>query len=165
MLNNPTITEATLTDAHILSSVIRRSFKDVAVLFGLTPASAPTHPSYITDERIESAMNGGVRFFLLDEQGETIGSVALEKSAKSPGVFYLERLAVLPKWRGRGAGSLLLDYALTEAEAGGAGSVELGIIASDTKLQLWYEKRGFLVKGRRKFSHLPFEVTFMSLMM
>ncbi len=163
MLNNPTITNATLTDAHTLSSIISRSFEDVAISFGLTPENTPTHPSYMTNERVASAMNGGVRFFLLDESSETIGCVALEKSEKSPGVFYLERLAVLPKWRGCGAGSMLVDYALTEAEAVGAGSVELGIITGQTKLQQWYEKRGFIVKGRRKFSHLPFEVTFMAM--
>jgi len=163
MFNNPAIREATLDDVTLLASIIRRSFEDVAVELGLTPENTPTHPAFITNERVESAMNDGVRFFLLEVEGEATGSVALEKSKKSPGVFYLERLAVLPKCRERGAGSLLINYAVEEARALGASRVEIGTIAEQTELQQWYEKRGFVVKGRRKFSHLPFEVTFMAM--
>ena len=163
-LENCEIRGATTGDVPLITSIIRRSFADVAVSFGLTEKSTPTHPAYMTEERIREAMEKGVAFFVLENGGETMGTVAVEGSRKSPGVFYVERLSVLPKFRRRGGGGLLLKHAVVMAKAMGARRVEIGIISDQTELQRWYERHGFRAKEERKrFDHLPFTVTFMGM--
>lgn len=162
-LESPKIKGATLEDVPLITSIIRRSFADVAERFGLTPKNAPTHPAYMTEGRIKGAMENEINFFILEDGGEAIGAVALEDSGKPSGAFYVERLSVLPKFRGRGAGSHLLHRAVEEARVLKALRVEIGIITEQKELRRWYERRGFRVKGKKSFFHLPFEVTFMEM--
>ncbi|MBN1572677.1 MAG: GNAT family N-acetyltransferase [Deltaproteobacteria bacterium] len=162
-LENCEIRGATTDDVSLITSIIRRSFIDVADRFGLTKENTPTHPAYMTEEKIRGAMEKGTAFFILEDGDNAIGTVALEESGKSPGVFYAERLSVLPEFRKRGAGGLLLGRAVDEAVALGAHRVEIGIISEQAELQHWYEGWGFRVKGRKRFDHLPFTVTFMEM--
>jgi ribosomal protein S18 acetylase RimI-like enzyme len=106
-------------------------------------------------------MDGGTAFFIMEDGKGAMGCVAVEKSKKSPDVFYMKRLSVLPEFRRRGAGGLLLRHAVREAVAMGAGRVEIGIIADQAELRRWYEGHGFRVKGEKRFDHLPFTVTFL----
>jgi len=161
--DNFKIRGATTGDVPLITSIIRTSFADVAERFGLTEKNTPTHPAYMAEERIGEVMGKGVVFFILEDGKTAMGTVALEGSRKSPGVFYVERLSVLPEFRRKGAGGLLLKHAVKEAVALGAGRVEIGIIAEQAELRRWYERHGFRVKGRRRFDHLPFTVTFMYL--
>ncbi len=151
--------EATGKDIPTLTSLIRKSFRDVAERFGLTLQNSPTHPSNCADEWIKTALAKGVKYFILEWNRTPCGCVALKQA--SPEVCYLERLAVLPEHRNKGFGSLLVRHALHEAGGLGIECVEIGIIAAHIELKAWYEKRGFHFRNTAEFGHLPFEVAFM----
>jgi len=155
-----TIRQATQQDVPVLTRLIRESFRDVAERFQLTPANAPKHPSNCVSEWIQTALEKGVVYYLLEQDGTPCGCVALEQPA--PEVCYLERLAVLPAFRRQGYGAVLVARVLAEARQRHVRRVEIGIIAAHTELQQWYERRGFVVKNTTHFAHLPFEVTFMA---
>jgi N-acetylglutamate synthase-like GNAT family acetyltransferase len=156
-----TIREASDADILGLVEMIRTAFQDVAVRFGLTEENCPKHPSNYKVTWISSALDKGVRYFVLDSGGVSCGCVALEPA--SPEVCYLERLAVLPSHRTRGFGRALVEHVLHEAKRVGTLRVDIGIIADHTELRDWYRKIGFVDQKTAAFAHLPFEVLFMSM--
>lgn len=155
------IREATPAETSRLVEIIRNSFQEVAVRFGLTEANCPKHPSNCQDDWITSAMAKGVRYFVLEDEDGSSGCVALEQATVE--VCFLERLAVLPSRRRRGYGRALVDRVLAEAREGGAQRVEIGVIAAQMELRDWYRKIGFSDQRTTSFPHLPFDVLFMSL--
>lgn len=158
--NLPQIREATRDEAETLAGLIRQSFVDVAERFGLTPERTPSHPSNCQTDWVEKAMDKGVVYYLMEQGSRVVGCVAIENAGQ--GIFYLERLAVLPEIRRKGHGSMLVEHALNEARRMGAETVQIGIIAEQTELENWYKRRGFKTTGRKSFDHLPFTVAFMA---
>ena len=77
-------------------------------------------------------------------------------------VAYLERLAVLPEYRGQGYGTRLARHAMASAQKKGAARMSIGIVAAQTELKQWYDRLGFKEGETKGFDHLPFMVTFMS---
>lgn len=145
----------------LLSRLIRRSFKDVAERFGLTPKNCPKHPSNCTSEWIENSLARGAVYYLLEHYGTPAGCVALSQA--SSGRCYLERLAVLPRNRGNGFGRVLVEHTLQEARKIAVKQIHIGIIAGDRQLKKWYRKMGFVENETKSFSYLPFLVTFMTI--
>lgn len=154
------IRDALSSDIPILTALIRNSFRDVADRFNLTSENCPTHPSNCMNEWVESALKKGIKYYILERESVPCGCVALEQA--QPGVFYLERLSVLPQFRRNGFGELLVNYALNEAQKLGAHRVDIGIISQQTELKEWYKKLGFSIKKESQFEHLPFVVAFMT---
>jgi len=150
---------ATGDDVDALTDVIRRSFRDVAERFALTPENCPTHPSNCRRGWIESDFVRGVRYYLLSAEGSPCGCVAVETA--EAGTCYLERLAVLPEHRRQGFGRRLVERALRDARSAGASSVSVGIIAAHLELREWYRRLRFTAAGEARFAHLPFEVAFL----
>ena len=158
------IRQATTEDARLLANLIRQSFRDVAERFGLTQENCPTHPSNCTIDWVITEMGKGVLFYVLENWGTPCGCVALEQT--KPGVCYLERLAVLPEFRLQGFGKALMQHALEQSRVFGTEHVKIGIIAKHTELKNWYARLGFIVEREAvTFAHLPFKVTFMSLLL
>jgi ribosomal protein S18 acetylase RimI-like enzyme len=155
-----TIRPAGAADAALVARIVRESFRTVAERFGLTAENCPRHPANCTEDWISEALEGGVRCFVLEDEGRPCGCVALERADEQ--TAYLGRLAVLPDCRGRGFGRALVERVLAEARAAGLRRVRLGLIAADEPLRGWYERLGFREVERRPFEHLPFEVLFMS---
>lgn len=154
------IRRATRDDIAVLAETIRKSFRDVADRFGLTPENAPKHPSNCTVEWIEGDMHRGVDYFILEDGDSVAGCVALERPDSK--VCYLERLAVLPYKRRQGFGSALVKHVVAEAADAGVTCVSIGIIAAHTELKEWYQRLGFVEGETREFDHLTFSVMFMS---
>lgn len=151
---------ANADDISMLAEMIRLSFRDVAKRFNLTLENCPKHPSNCTNEWIEGDFARGVTFYVLEDGGTPAGCVALEKA--SGDLCYLERLAVLPEHRHKGAGKALVDHVFSQASALGAKQISIGIIADDAPLKQWYKKIGFVEGETRKYEHLPFDVMFMT---
>jgi ribosomal protein S18 acetylase RimI-like enzyme len=149
----------TSEDIGVLAETIRDSFRDVAERFGLTEENCPRHASNCTPDWIEKDMDRGITYFVMESEGRVAGSVALEQA--KPGVYYLERLAVIPGQRRRGIGKALVAHVLSEARGFGCSRVGIGVIADQTELKDWYRKIGFEETDNREFAHLPFLVTFM----
>jgi N-acetylglutamate synthase-like GNAT family acetyltransferase len=154
-----TIRDAHPQDAEKIADIIRESFRDVAVRFSLTPENCPKHPSNCTTDWVESDLARGVRYFILSQDGESVGCVGIE--IPGPDICYLERLAVLPERRRRGLGRRLVLHVLSQAKSSGVNKIGIGIIADHTELKEWYAKLGFREGETKDFPHLPFRVTFM----
>lgn len=155
------ITDAGGDQAELLAAIIRQAFRDVARRMGLTPENAPTHPSNCTPEWIRGDLAKGLSYYLLEIDRVPCGCVALELAAQ-PDVGYLERLALLPAYRGKGYGKALALHALEKARLRGCSLVSIGIIAHDARLKAWYAGLGFIEHKRQQLRHLPFEVLFMT---
>lgn len=93
--------------------------------------------------------------FAASAAGEVVGCCEL---APGEGGFRLERLVVVPGFRGRGLGGALLEHAGAAAAAAGGRTLEVGIVADDLALRRWYLARGFRACGDRRVPHLPFAV-------
>lgn len=155
-----TIRPAVREDAEILADLIRRSFRDVADRFGLTPENCPRHPSNCAPEWILRDLDRGVAFFLLEGAGIPAGCAGLELPGE--GMAYLERLSVAPEHRRRGLGRRLADHVVARAVAAGASRMSIGIVADQHELADWYRRMGFADGPVREFPHLPFRVRFMT---
>ena len=154
------IRQANKADLDALVSLLRCSFSDVAERFELTIENCPKNLAFCTQERVKSDLDRGLRYYILEEDGQPFGCVAIEKAG--PDVCYLERLAVLPQHRRKGYGKALANHIFDQAGKNGAKKIEIGIITEDTKLTNWYKQFGFVRKATKKFDHLPFIVAFMS---
>jgi ribosomal protein S18 acetylase RimI-like enzyme len=147
------------TNLEISAGILAESFKGVAAEFGLTEENCPTNPAFITRERLEALREKGVRLFGLFNGERQIGFAALEKAGD--GVFYLEKLAVLPEHRHKGYGKSLVDFACERAMKEGGNVISIGIMDNHMLLKKWYKTLGFIETGTQQFKHLPFTVCFM----
>lgn len=147
------------SDIDILISLICGSFHDVAKRFELTMENCPKFVAFYTKERLSGDLEKGIKYYILLEDGQPCGCVALEQA--KPDVCYLERLAVLPKYRNKGYGNMLVDHIFKQAILLGAKQVELSMMSKNRKLKNWYKKIGFVQKYTKKFDYLPFIVAFM----
>ena len=158
--NETHIREAKHDETLLISSIIRDSFHNVAERFNLTSQNCPKHPSNCTEEWIKKDFARGVLYYIVENDSIPVGCVALEKA--NPDLFYLERLAVLPKNRQNGFGKTLVNHVLTIARDAGSKKIGIGIISEQTELKQWYQRIGFIEGETKEFSHLPFLVSFMS---
>jgi GNAT superfamily N-acetyltransferase len=84
--------------------------------------------------------------WLCQHAGEPIGCAFFAPRADH---LYLGRLAVLPAWRGRGVGELLLQRVEDDAREQGFASVQLGVRLALSPLRGWYEARGYTLLEER----------------
>lgn len=153
------IREAKRADIDVLVNLLRNSFCGVAKKFGITEENNPKSLAFCTNERIENDLEKDLSYYILQEDDQLCGCVALERAR--PDVCYLMRLAVLPEHRGKGYGKILVHYIFEKSLTYGASHVEIAMISKDRKLKKWYKKLGFIQKGTKKYDHLPFIVAFM----
>ena len=139
-------------------SVIINSFSTVADELKLTKETAPTNPAFITEERLLSIYRE-IGCFGLYSGNLPIGFFGLEESEDS--LLMLEKLSVLPEYRHRGYGRMILDYAVKYALETGIKKISIAIINENHILKKWYREYGFAETRINIFPHLPFEVCFM----
>ena len=148
------------TDEQLRNSleVIKRSFRTVAEEMNVTREKTPDHPAFYTLERLRDLHKRATFFGLYIGQTQ-IGFVAAEKSER--GVYYIDRLSILPAYRMQGHGRKLVEHLLDHVRKEGGSRVALGMINSQTVLKNWYKSFGFRETGTKQFEHLPFLVCFM----
>ncbi|MCR4402037.1 MAG: GNAT family N-acetyltransferase [Firmicutes bacterium] len=71
------------------------------------------------------------------------GSLLFAIPRPGPGEFYIERVAVLPAWRGRGIGTQLLEAAEKRAKAAGIGKCSLDVDIDNEAARRLYERLGY----------------------
>ena len=97
---------ASLADARPVAKIISRANQAVAQTFGLTRENTPTHPSFCTKDWIVKDLARDVQYFIHEIAGKAVGCVAYESAEKE--LAFLNRLAVLPEFQGRGVGEKLV---------------------------------------------------------
>ena len=103
---------------------------------------------------LETQKNWGWNMYALYAGKKIIGYMSLSKERDD--AFELHNLAVLPEYRHKGFGKLLLDNAKNVVKASGGRVIKIGIIEESTVLKNWYIANGFVHTGTKKFDHLPF---------
>ena len=150
----PMIYEVDKNELQECVYVIHQSFRTVAEQFGLTKENCPKHTSFIPLSFLETQKNWGWHMFGLYAGKKIIGYMSLSK--ESDDVYELHNLAVLPEYRHKGFGKLLLDYAKDTVKSLGGSTIKISIIEESTALKNWYIANGFVHTGIKKFVHLPF---------
>lgn len=149
------------TDDEINEStrIIRESFMTVADKFRFTKDNAATNPAFLETEDLCKMKEKGIKMFGFYENNVQVGFVAIEKARTD--IFYMEKLAVLPRARHKGYGQRLLDFVMQYVEENYGNVVSIGIINDNTILKDWYKNYGFVETELKKFKHLPFDVCMM----
>jgi diamine N-acetyltransferase len=150
---------------HDLSDVVKvlnEAHLTVAEEFGFSKESNPTNNAFIDESTLKTQLEKGILLFSLTVKGRIIGCIAIEKSTKEPGTFYIEKVSVLPEYRHRGYGKRMMGFAADKIKENGGERISIALIDSNTRLKNWYRIQGFKETGTRDFPHLPFRVCFMS---
>jgi ribosomal protein S18 acetylase RimI-like enzyme len=142
-------------------AVLRKAFGTVAKNFNLTLKNCPTNPAFCEPEHLIKMQKRGIELFKLTAHRKQIGFIAIEKSEKEPGTYYVERLAVLPEYRHEGYGRDLMDFTVRHIKELGGTRASIALIDAHTVLKEWYKDQGFRETGTKDFLHLPFRVCFM----
>jgi diamine N-acetyltransferase len=143
------------------TQIIRDSFRTIALQFGLTRQNCPTHPSFMTVSQLIALKERGSTFFGLFLDDRQVGFLAVEKAEN--GLYYLEKLAIMPSFRHEGLGRMLVKQALDYIKGNDGHRVSIGLIDENTILKNWYRGIGFKEINTKIFPNLPFSVCFMEL--
>lgn len=112
----------------------------VANSFGLTKKNAPSNPAFLNEENLrKTSAEKTIKYY---------GCYALEES--SDGVFFLERLAVIPSERHKGLGGSLVPDAVDRVKAKGGKKISVGIIDKYKVLKNRYRRIGFIETGKKR---------------
>ena len=137
--------------------VIRESFAALEQEFDITQENCPTHPSFMTRERLDEMIERGMELYGLFVDSRLAGTVSIEPYKEK---YYLGKLSVLPDYRHRGFGEMLVGF-IIETKSRKIDRLGLGMMDNHTILKDWYKGLGFVEVGTKDFSHLPFIVCFM----
>lgn len=141
--------------------VIREAFATVAKEFNITKENAPSNGAFIKADALKTLAEKGIKLFDVWQDGERAGFFAVEDACG--GVFYIEKLAVLPGKRHNGIGRRILDFAVEYIKSLSGEKISIAIVNENAVLKRWYEDYGFTEVRLKEIGHLPFTVCFMEL--
>ena len=170
------IREITKEEIRESVRVITESFMTVADELGFTAENAPRFTAFATTEdrlmyQMEVEKRPMYGFFSDEGSGDGSGDNAGSGSGKMLGYYSLAKqsdtewelnnLCVLPDHRHDGIGDLLLQDAFKRARELGAVKLNIGIVEENVRLRKWYESKGFMHLGTKKFDFFPFTCGYM----
>ncbi len=147
-----------LTQSQLLGylSVIRQSFHTVAEAYGLPEENCVASGSFIKMDSLMQDFRRGVKMFGCLYEGTAAGYMQMEATA--PGNFTLDKMAVLPEYRGQGVGAKMVEYATAYACKHGGTTLTISVFAMDKSLIDWYTRHGFVLSGTEMKKELSMEV-------
>lgn len=148
-------------DLSAIVKVLNLSHGTIARDFNFTKEDNPTNNAFIDEKTLREQLNNGIELYGLKMNNRLIGCIAIEKSKREPGTYYIEKVSVLPEFRHQGIGVRLMDFATAKIKDAGGQIISIALIDSNTKLKEWYLSQGFIETGFKDFEHLPFRVCFM----
>ena len=154
----------TSSDLPICSSLISSSFLTVAKSLGFTPENAPRFTAFsTTPERLQYQLEVEKRpmYAYVDPEGKIIGYYSL--ALLEEGVCELNNLCVAPECRHQKIGDQLLSDAFRRARELGCSKMQIGIVEENQVLRKWYESKGFIHTGTKKFDFFPFTCGYMEI--
>ena len=150
----PMIFEVEREELEEALSVIHKSFETVAKEFNLTKENCSKHTSFMPLSFLETQIEWGWKMYGLYAGKKIIGYMSLSKADEES--YELHNLCVIPEYRHKGFGKMLLDFAKDKIIELGGNRIKIGIIEESTRLKEWYISNGFVHIGTKKFEHLPF---------
>jgi ribosomal protein S18 acetylase RimI-like enzyme len=148
-------------DFVLLANLLNEAFVTVAKEFGLTKENNPTNGAFITSDELKVQLIESREFYAYEDNGKTVGFIAIEQPLNTSDIFYIEKLAVIPDYRHLGIGKRLMDFASNQIAELGGKRISIGLINSNIVLKNWYGKQGYVEYSVKTFEHLPFEVCLM----
>lgn len=99
-------------------------------------------------ESLQKQMDSGSQFIFVYEGDEPVGFAAYIE--KSPSVFKLDKIYILPSQQGKGTGRYIIDHIVDEIKREGATALQLQVNRYN-KAKNFYEKLGFVVIDEKDF--------------
>ena len=156
------IREVTRDDIPVCVDLIRKSFLTVAESYGITEENAPRFTAFATtSERLYNQMDEGRPMYLYEEDGRIVGYYSLFIMDNNE--CELNNLAVLPEYRHKGIGKMLLEHSFSVARDNGCKQMNIGIVEENQILRKWYEANGAVHLGTHKFDFFPFTCGYMKI--
>jgi GNAT superfamily N-acetyltransferase len=103
--------------------------------------------SYSSDS-LKKQMDNGSQFIFISENKEPVGFAAYFE--KSPSIFKLDKIYILPTQQGKGTGKLLVDHIIHEVKREGANALQLQVNRYNLAKK-FYERLGFVVIDTKDF--------------
>ena len=136
-LPKPTVRSATATDADAVAACVNSAFSRYIERIGKPPAPMLLDfPAVIAENKVWVAEIAGI-----------VAGVLIQYETESG--FYIDTVAVLPEWHGKGVGRTLLVFAEEEALRRGYRSLYLCTNAKMTENQVLYPKIGYVEYERK----------------
>ena len=136
--------------------IIRRSFQTVADEFGLTKDNCPAFTAFATtEEKLVDWVDRQHRsLFVYEDEGVLCGFYCLLFTGDDR--CEIGSLSVLPEYRHKGYGKVLLEHACSVARERGIRYLDLSIVEENKVLRKWYEDQGAVHTGTKRFEFFPF---------
>ena len=150
----PMIFEVDKSELEEALNVIHKSFETVAKNFNLTKENCPKHTSFMPLSFLEAQIEWGWKMYGLYAGKKIIGYMSLSKDIEE--CYEMHNFCILPEYRHKGFGKMLLDFAKNKVVELGGNKIKIGIIEESTSLREWYMSNGFVHMGTKKYDHLPF---------
>jgi GNAT superfamily N-acetyltransferase len=148
------IRKAGIEESRTVSQIIQISFQKQAEILNIRESECPQYVAFEKEMDTKSRIQAtDVKLMLMSEI--PIGTIGLQINGEE-GI--VERLAILPDYRGKSYGEILLRHGENELKSKGCKSMHLSIVASFEKLRRYYEKLGYQSKDTVRYDFLPFEV-------
>ena len=154
--------DARPADSELVAEIVRRSFQRQAEVLGLRLEDHPRYVAFETAERVERRMESGCTIVLATLGSIPIGTVGFRRNAQQEAKGSIERLAVLPEWRGSAHGAALMRHAESRLQGQGVTLIEVSIVAGFEGLHRFYEGLGYAPQETKRFPGLPFDVRCMT---
>jgi diamine N-acetyltransferase len=101
-----------------------------------------------SSDSLQKQMSKGSQFIFVHDDEDPVGFAAYFE--KTPSVFKLDKIYVLPSQQGKGTGSFVIDYIINEIKQKGATALQLQV-NRDNKAKSFYEKLGFVAIDYQDF--------------
>ncbi|MDF9841293.1 MULTISPECIES: GNAT family N-acetyltransferase [unclassified Paenibacillus] len=151
--------EARMEDSVLVTKLIRESFQAQAQQLGLTEAEYPHYVAFEREKDSRERIIDTTVVVLYHLSNVPIGTIGYYAEGNN-GI--IERLAILPAYRGRSYGKELLQSAENDLFAvHDCQTVSISIAACFEKLQRYYESMKYVAIEKKKYPSLPFEVLHM----
>jgi ribosomal protein S18 acetylase RimI-like enzyme len=138
--------QATQADVAVIVNLIRQAFEEYR---GRLDPPSGAHEE--TEERVRLKMASSQVVVVL--AGDVpVACVFYERESD---YLHFHRLSVLPAYRRRGVGRLLIDYVENRARALGLTGVRLGVRLALERLRSYYDRLGYRFREYRTHSGYP----------
>jgi len=146
-------------ELRLVTQLLRACFGTVAKEFKLTEQTWPSHPAFISEERVKQLAAEGLSYYGLFQEESLIGVVGLRRQDEQK--YSIEKLAVGPDCRHKGHGKKLVAFACKIIREAGGSVASLAVIDEHAILKQWYLEQGFRLTEIKRFEGFPFTVGFM----
>ena len=121
-------------DLSAIVKVLNLSHGTIAWDFNFTKEDNPTNNAFIDEKTLREQLNNGIELYGLKMNNRLVGCIAIEKSKREPGTYYIEKVSVLPEFRHQGIGVRLMDFATAKIKDAGGQIISIALIDSNLSL-------------------------------